>query len=194
MLDFLQRVRARRHFSALMPKQYFGTDGIRGVPGTAPLDDATLNAVGRAVGAYLHQEHSEPHALVGMDTRESGSHLVGILAAGPRQSGVDVTFAGVLTTPGVACLVRQNDFHAGVVISASHNPYQDNGVKLFSHEGMKFPDSVEEEIEADIRKHRAENASFSLPVLRPDDSLHNQYLSFLRDRVVPGASLKGLRI
>src|SRR5262245_967472 len=140
-----------------MPKKYFGTDGIRGVPGTPPLDDATLHAAGRAVGAYLHRFASTnpktpPHALIAMDTRESGSHLAGILAAGLLQSGADVTFAGVLTTPGVACLVRQNDFHAGVVISASHNPYHDNGVKLFSHEGMKFPDAVEEEVEAAIAR------------------------------------------
>jgi len=77
-----------------------------------------------------------------MDTRESGPHLGSVLAAGLRQAGASVAFAGVITTPGVACLVRQNDFQAGVVISASHNPFQDNGVKLFSHTGMKFPDAV----------------------------------------------------
>jgi len=102
-----------------MSKQFFGTDGIRGVPGTPPLDDATLYAVGRSVGIYLHKNHSAPHALIAMDTRESGPHIAAILAAGLRESGVPVTFAGVLTTPGVACLVRQNDFDAGVVISAS---------------------------------------------------------------------------
>ncbi|GAC1630438.1 MAG: phosphoglucosamine mutase [Candidatus Acidiferrum sp.] len=110
------------------------------------------------------------------------------------KGGASVSFAGVLTTPGVACLVRQNDFHVGVVVSASHNPYQDNGVKLFSHEGMKFPDAVEEEIEAGILKHRIEKPSYSLPVLRPDDSLHHQYLDFLRSRMIFGASLKGLRV
>jgi phosphoglucosamine mutase len=193
MLDFFERVRARRHFSAPMPKQYFGTDGIRGVPGTAPLDDATLHAVGRAVGAYLHQEHSEPHALIAMDTRESGSHLAGILAAGLEQSGVEVTFAGVLTTPGVACLVRQNDFHAGVVISASHNPYHDNGVKLFSHQGMKFPDAVEEEIEAAIPRFLYEPARKAKGLVA-DESLHGQYLDFLRSRVLAGADLRGMRI
>lgn len=176
-----------------MPKQYFGTDGIRGVPGTPPLDDLTLHAVGRAVGAYLHQEHTDPHALIGMDTRESGSHIAGILAAGLKQSGVDVTFAGVLTTPGVACLVRQNDFHAGVVISASHNPFHDNGVKLFSHEGMKFPDAVEEEIEAEIPRFLKEPAT-EPSALAADESLHRQYLEFLRSRVLDGAKLKGMRI
>jgi phosphoglucosamine mutase len=176
-----------------MPKQYFGTDGIRGVPGTPPLDDATLHAVARAVGAYLHKEHKDPHALIGVDTRESGSHIAGILAAGLGQSGVDVTFAGVLPTPGVACLVRQNDFHAGVVISASHNPYHDNGVKLFSHEGMKFPDAVEEEIEAGIPRFLKEPAT-AANALVANESLHGEYLDFLRSRVLTGAQLQGMRI
>ena len=176
-----------------MPKQYFGTDGIRGVPGTPPLDDATLHAVGQAVGTYLHKEHSEPHALIGMDTRESGPHMAGLLTAGLQEAGVDVTLAGVLTTPGVACLVRLNDFHAGVVISASHNPFHDNGVKLFSHAGMKFPDAAEEEIEAEIPRFLKE-AAVSSHALTADESLHQEYLEFLRSRVLEGAKLQGMRI
>jgi phosphoglucosamine mutase len=177
-----------------MTKQFFGTDGIRGVPGTPPLDGATLYAVGRAVGLYLHQKHSAPHALIAMDTRESGPHIAAILAAGLGESGVQVTFAGVLTTPGVACLVRQNDFDAGVVISASHNPFHDNGVKLFSHQGMKFPDAVEEEIEAEIDSFLREGKTPAGARLSTDDSLHSQYLDFLRSRVLDGANLKGLRV
>jgi len=177
-----------------MAKQFFGTDGIRGVPGTPPLDDRTLEAVGRAVGAYLHKDHHLPHALIGMDTRESGPHIAATLAAGLKQSAVDVTFAGVLTTPGVACLVRQNDFDLGVVISASHNPFHDNGVKLFSHAGMKFPDAVEEEIEAAIPGFMRESAEGPGGAPSKDQSLHSQYLDFLRSRVLPGANLKGLRI
>jgi len=177
-----------------MPRQFFGTDGIRGVPGTSPFDDATLFALGLSVGEFLHRGHSSPHALIGTDTRESGPHIAGVVAAGLKKGGASVSSAGILTTPGVACLVRQNDFHVGVVVSASHNPYQDNGVKLFSHEGMKFPDSVEEEIEAGILKHRAERLPFTPLELRPGDSLHHQYLSFLRNRVIQGASLKGLRV
>ena len=129
-----------------------------------------------------------------MDTRESGPHIAAILAAGLKQSKVDVTFAGVLTTPGVACLVRQNDFDLGVVISASHNPFHDNGVKLFSHAGMKFPDSVEEQIEAEIPRFLCESANSPEAVLSPDESLHSQYLDFLRSRVLPAANLKGLRL
>jgi phosphoglucosamine mutase len=177
-----------------MPRQFFGTDGIRGVPGVSPLDDATLFALGRAVAEYLHRDHPSPHALIGTDTRESGPHIASVVAAGLAQGGASVSFAGVLTTPGVACLVRNNDFHVGVVISASHNPYQDNGVKLFSHEGMKFPDAVEEEIEVGLQRYRAENPAVGSRSLNPDDSLHNQYLDFLHSRVISGASLKGLRI
>lgn len=177
-----------------MGKELFGTDGMRGVPGTPPLDDATLYATGRAVAAYLHREHRAPHVMIGMDTRESGPHIASVLAAGLEKAGARVGFAGVLTTPGIACLVRQNDYHAGAVISASHNPYHDNGVKLFSHAGMKFPDVVEEEIERDIFKHRNDAVPSDLPKLKADDKLHAEYLAFLRSRVIPGAKLAGLRI
>ncbi|HVO58503.1 MAG TPA: phosphoglucosamine mutase [Dongiaceae bacterium] len=179
-----------------MGKQYFGTDGVRGVPGTPPLDDQTLHAISRALGAYLKRHHASPHALIGMDTRESGPHIALLLAAGLRQSGVDVTLAGVLTTPGVACIVRQNDFDAGVVISASHNPFHDNGVKLFSHAGMKFPDAVEEEIESGIPQFMQEPPRAAADSPAGDESLHAEYLEFLRSRVLPGAAekLQGLRI
>jgi len=180
-----------------MAKELFGTDGIRGVPGTPPLDDATLHATGRSVSAYLKREHGAAHVLIGMDTRESGPHLAAVLAGGLAQAGATVAFAGVITTPGIACLVRQNDFQAGVVISASHNPFQDNGVKLFSHAGMKFPDAVEEELEADIFQHRGEAPEAppkNLPRLTADESLHNEYLGFLQKRFIPGAKLTGFRI
>src|SRR6202158_4743330 len=130
-----------------MAKQLFGTDGIRGLPGTAPLDDATLYAPGRALAIYLRREHPHSRVLLGMDTRESGPHIASILAAGIFAAGGSVAFAGIITTPGVGFLLRQSNCEAGVVISASHNPFHDNGVKLFSHAGMKFPDSVEEVIE-----------------------------------------------
>src|SRR6266704_1682033 len=177
-----------------MPKELFGTDGIRGVPGTPPLDDATLYATGRSLGAYLKREHGAAHVLIGLDTRESGPHIAALLAAGLTAAGATVAFAGVISTPGVACLVRQNDFQAGVVISASHNPFQDNGVKLFSHAGMKFPDGVEEELEAGILKHRNDATPKNLPPLTADESLEVEYLDFLRKRFIPGAKLAGFRI
>jgi phosphoglucosamine mutase len=177
-----------------MPKELFGTDGIRGVPGTPPLDDATLFATGRSLGAFLRRENPKPHALIGMDTRESGPHIASLLAAGLAESGASVALAGVITTPGVACLVRQSDFQAGVVISASHNPFHDNGVKLFSHAGIKFPDSVEEGLETDIFRHRSETQPKSVPALAADESFDAEYLAFLRSRLIPGARLAGLRI
>jgi phosphoglucosamine mutase len=177
-----------------MPKELFGTDGIRGVPGTPPLDDATLYATGRALGAYLLRELGSAHVLIGMDTRESGPHIAALLAAGLAKAGAPVACAGVITTPGVACLVRQNDFQAGVVISASHNPYHDNGVKLFSHAGMKFADAVEERMEADILAHRFDAPPSDPPLLTADESLHSQYLEFLRKHILDGATLSGFRI
>jgi phosphoglucosamine mutase len=177
-----------------MAKELFGTDGIRGEPGKSPLDDATLYAAGRALGAYLAKQNRKTRVMIGMDTRESGPHIAALLAAGLKAAGTETAFAGIITTPGVACLVRQNGFQAGVVISASHNPFQDNGVKLFSDAGMKFPDAIEEELEKDIFKMRAEGAPKNSPVPHADDSLDAQYLEFLRGRVIPGAKLKGFRI
>jgi phosphoglucosamine mutase len=177
-----------------MAKELFGTDGIRGVPGKEPLDDSTLYAAGVALGAYLKKAHGGSHVLIGMDTRESGPHIAALLAAGLERAGGSTAFAGVITTPGVACLVRENDFQAGVVISASHNPYHDNGVKLFSHEGMKFPDAEEEQIEAEILRLRKEPVPATRPALVADHSLHVEYLGFLKSRVIEGASLSGFRI
>ncbi len=177
-----------------MAKQLFGTDGIRGIPGTAPLDDQTLYATGRGLGKYLLREHGSAHVLIGMDTRESGPHIAALLAEGLRESGASVESAGILTTPGVACLVRQNDYQAGVVISASHNPYHDNGVKLFSHAGMKFPDSDEEKIEAYIERHVGDRMPERCAPLSPNEGLHEEYLGFLRAHTLAGAKLEGFRI
>jgi phosphoglucosamine mutase len=177
-----------------MAKELFGTDGIRGVPGTPPLDDATLFATGRSLGGYLKRSHGAAHVLIGMDTRESGPHIASVLAAGLAEARASVAFAGVISTPGVACLVRQNDFQAGVVISASHNPFQDNGVKLFSHAGMKFPDAIEEELEAQILEHRVVAVPENRPRLVADESLDDEYLDFLRSRIIPGAELSGFRM
>src|SRR5246500_5017312 len=177
-----------------MAKELFGTDGMRGVPGTPPLDDQTLYATGRAIGGYLEKEFGSAHVLIGMDTRESGPHIAQLLTAGLQAAGASAEFAGGITTPGVACLVRENDFQAGVVISASHNPYHDNGVKLFSHAGMKFPDAVEEALESEIVKLRKESARSQRPALVAKHTLHEEYLDFLRSRVIPGANLRGKRL
>jgi phosphoglucosamine mutase len=177
-----------------MTKELFGTDGIRGIPGSPPLDDATLYATGRGLGEFLNREHGSAHVLIGMDTRESGPHIAALLAAGLHKANATAAFAGVITTPGIACLVRQNDYQAGVVISASHNPYHDNGVKLFSHEGMKFPDAEEERIEADIFRLRSQVVPPERPALVANHALHVEYLEFLKSHVLPGAQLSGFRM
>ncbi|HEV2521264.1 MAG TPA: phosphoglucosamine mutase [Candidatus Acidoferrales bacterium] len=177
-----------------MTKELFGTDGIRGIPGTYPLDDATLYGVARALGKYLLQTEPKPRVLIGMDTRESGPHIASQLAAGLADDRVEYVSAGVITTPGVACLVRQKNFSAGIVISASHNPFHDNGVKLFAGTGMKFPDDVEEHLEIEIHEHKDWETKLHGAPLRTDASFDEEYLSYLRSRVIPGASLAGLKM
>jgi len=137
-----------------MSKQLFGTDGIRGVPGEYPLDDLTLERIGAALGHYL-AEHSAgadavSRVLIGRDTRESGPHIEECIERGLAAGSAEFVSAGILTTPGVAWVVRNEGFAAGVIISASHNPYLDNGVKLISSAGMKFSDAAEAEIEREI--------------------------------------------
>ena len=177
-----------------MTKELFGTDGIRGIPGTYPLDDATLYGVARALGKYLLERDANPRVLIGMDTRESGPHIAAQLAAGLADDGVGFVSAGVISTPGVACLVRQNKFSAGMVISASHNPFHDNGVKLFAGTGMKFPDEVEEHLEIEIHNHKDyDTAPHGITVLA-DRALDEEYLAYLRGCVIPGAKLAGMKV
>ena len=177
-----------------MSKELFGTDGIRGIPGEYPLDDQTLYWVGHSIGGYLRLGNDHPRVLIGTDTRESGIHIASKIAAGLAEGGVRTSFAGVITTPGVACLVRKEGFAAGVVISASHNPYHDNGIKLFAGSGMKFPDGTEEQIEAEILRHRHGQPPSNATQLTPDRQLDEDYLEFLRGCLIPGASLAGLKV
>src|SRR5437868_763769 len=131
-------------------RQLFGTDGIRGVAGEYPLDGATVFAVGRAVGDRLHTSTGPERVLVGQDTRESSAWIADTVSAGLIASGMSVESAGVITTPGVAYLTRANGYAAGFVVSASHNPWQDNGIKVFSRDGFKLPDELEHQIEREI--------------------------------------------
>jgi phosphoglucosamine mutase len=174
----------------------FGTDGIRGVAGCSPLDHNTVYAVGLALGHSLRKSTTSPRVILGRDTRESGPWISAMLAAGLRQAGAEVESAGVITTPAVAFLARTHKFHAGVVISASHNPWQDNGIKLFGHDGYKLPDAVEASIEEEIHHHAAQSTApdpDSLPLLGDNRSFEADYVQFLIDSV-PGLSLSGLRI
>ena len=131
-------------------RKLFGTDGIRGVAGQFPLDRKTVYAIGLAVAHSLRKQHPNPHVLVGMDTRESSTEIAAVLTLGLRQGGAEATSAGVIPTPGVAYLARIRGFSAGVVISASHNPWQDNGIKIFGGDGYKLADAVELAIEDEI--------------------------------------------
>jgi phosphoglucosamine mutase len=128
----------------------FGTDGIRGVAGQAPLDRKTAQAVGAALGHWVIESKQNRQVVIGMDTRESSPWLADAVAGGLAWRGVNAEFAGVTTTPGVAYLAKNGPFAAGVMISASHNPYQDNGIKLIGHAGYKLADEQEERLETEI--------------------------------------------
>ena len=180
-----------------MGKELFGTDGVRGVPGEPPLDDRTLYAIGRALAGHLRASDATPRVLIGMDTRESGPQIALRLAEGLMDGGALPFSAGVITTPGVACLVRQNQFSAGLVVSASHNPYTDNGVKLIARTGMKFPDETEADIEQAIFAGRDtwENSARAFGIgLEPNPEFDQGYIEYLRSRVMIGASLGGMKI
>ena len=133
-------------------RKLFGTDGIRAVAGEAPLDRRTVWAVGVALATTLKAAGKPVRVVMGMDTRESGPWIAAVLAAGLREGGAVVESAGVITTPAIAFLARKHGFSAGVVISASHNPWRDNGIKVFGGDGFKLPDAVEMGIEAEIER------------------------------------------
>jgi phosphoglucosamine mutase len=160
-------------------KELFGTDGIRGVAGEYPLDPATVFAFGVALGHDATAAQAQPEILIGADTRESGRWIAELVAGGLESCGARVRYAGVITTPGVAYLTRTGPFLAGVMISASHNPYRDNGIKVFGHSGFKLPDDEEHAIEQEIfriREHHLEARPASLTI---DESLDRRYLDFM---------------
>jgi len=160
-------------------KQLFGTDGIRGVAGEFPLDPLTAYAFGVALGKDAALHAPEPEILIGADTRESGPWLAGMVAGGLTSQGARVRYAGVITTPGVAYLTRTGSFVAGVMISASHNPFQDNGLKVFGHSGFKLPDSEEHLIEQEIFALLAGSVTPAPMALEVEEGLSRQYLDYL---------------
>ena len=162
-----------------MGKELFGTDGIRGVAGEYPLDRATVFAFGAALGKDLASAPVSPEILIGADTRESSTWIAELVAGGLASQGLRVRYAGVVTTPGVAYLTRSGEFVAGLMISASHNPFQDNGLKVFGHSGFKLPDDEEHTIEQDIFRLLERHVSPSPLHLVVDEELDRQYLDFL---------------
>jgi phosphoglucosamine mutase len=182
-------------------RKLFGTDGIRAVAGVAPLDERTVFAVGVALAHTLGAGAAigPVRVLLGLDTRESGPWIAAALAAGLRDGGAAVENAGVITTPAIAYLARKHGFSAGVVISASHNPWQDNGIKIFGGDGYKLPDEVELGIEAEIERVLANDVKQILRSTQEDnsegdalpevnESFRAEYVQFLLD-TVPGLSL-----
>jgi phosphoglucosamine mutase len=179
--------------------ELFGTDGIRGVAGQYPLDRPTIERIGYSLAIELTKRSGRaPRLVIGRDTRESGKWIEAALARGLRAARAGARFAGVITTPGVAYLTRALDADAGVVISASHNSYEDNGIKVFSPSGRKLDDEAEREIERSLDDESVEptlvRSTFSEDEIETDASLGDKYLAFLRDEVGAGLSLKGLRI
>ena len=182
--------------------ELFGTDGIRGVAGQYPLDRTTIEQIGYSLAIELARRLGRsPRLVVGRDTRESGEWIEAALARGARAARADSRFAGVITTPGVAYLTRSLDADAGVVISASHNSYEDNGIKVFSASGRKLDDDAEQAIERSLSDETAPRSDeFIRRVTWPDDkietdaSLGEKYLAFLRGEVGAGVNLKDLKI
>ena len=136
-------------------RKLFGTDGIRGVANKEPMTPETMVKVGRAAAHLLKGSTERPAIVIGKDTRLTGYMLETALTAGITSMGVDVLLVGPLPTPGIAFITRSLRADAGVVISASHNPYEDNGVKFFSDDGLKLPDAMEQRIEELIRNGRS---------------------------------------
>lgn len=176
-------------------KKLFGTDGIRGVAGQSPLDAATVYAVGLALAHTLSAKTASPPVLLGMDTRESSNWIAATLTAGLKEGGASVESAGVITTPAIAFLAHTHGFAAGVVISASHNPWQDNGIKLFGPDGYKLPDAVELAIEEEIFRQLADLTTPPQRSIPPkvNEADRSEYVRFLL-AAVPGLSLDGRRI
>lgn len=160
--------------------------------GEPPLDARTAFAVGFALGEFARHLDSDPAVLIGMDTRESGPWLAASVAGGLHAQGVRCHFAGVLTTPGVAYLTKTGRYVAGVMISASHNPFQDNGIKVFSHAGLKFPDEREELLEAGILEFLSSSAIAEPLALEEDRAFDEQYMGYLASTMPIG--LRGTRI
>lgn len=178
-------------------KALFGTDGIRGEAGKFPLDSETVKKIGESLADHLIQSGKGAVIVVGRDTRESGVWLEQALIEGATNAGAECHSAGVITTPGVAYLTGELKANAGVVISASHNPYHDNGIKIFSASGQKIADEVERLIEADIFAGTeppvsTENAPKA--ATHESDQLQSRYLDFLSSRIGNGLSLDGLKM
>jgi len=174
-------------------KKLFGTDGIRAVAGDYPLDEQSIAILGRAMMDLLRAEGLPPRVLIGRDTRESGDWIEKAINRGIEAGGGHAASAGVIPTSAVSHLTRTFGFSAGIVISASHNPYHDNGIKIFSPDGYKIPDPWEERLEAEI--HAGKSVSGPGPSDASPDPLYlREYEHFLLRKFSPGPGTKPIRI
>jgi phosphoglucosamine mutase len=177
-----------------MQREFFGTDGIRGTVGQAPITPDFVLRLAHAVGQVLRKTVARPVVLIGKDTRISGYMLESALESGFNSAGVDVVLLGPLPTPGVAYLTRAQRASLGVVISASHNPFEDNGIKFFSAHGTKLPESWELAVEVALREapHWAQSAG--LGKTRRLDDAAGRYIEFCKSTFANDLTLKGLKI
>ena len=177
-----------------MTRTYFGTDGIRGTVGQAPITADFMLRLGHAVGRVLRTTELRPTVLIGKDTRISGYMIESALEAGFASAGVDVLLTGPLPTPGVAYLTRALRLSLGVVISASHNPFGDNGIKFFSARGEKLPDAWEQQVEAALAQPPQWVDSDNLGKARRIDDARGRYIEFCKGTFSTELSLKGLKV
>jgi phosphoglucosamine mutase len=177
-----------------MSRQFFGTDGIRGTVGQAPITPDFVLRLGHAVGQVLRRTTERPTVLIGKDTRISGYMLESALEAGFASAGVDVLLTGPLPTPGVAYLTRALRLDLGVVISASHNPFQDNGIKFFSARGEKLPDDWERDVEAALSHQPTWVPSHQLGKARRLEDARGRYIEFCKGTFEQALSLKGMKL
>ncbi len=177
-----------------MTRQYFGTDGIRGTVGQSPITPDFVLRLGHAVGQVLKLNEARPTVLIGKDTRISGYMLESALESGFNSAGVDVVLLGPLPTPGVAYLTRAQRASLGVVISASHNPFADNGIKFFSARGNKLPDAWEMAVEAAVQRLPQWVESVHLGRSRRLDDASGRYIEFCKSTFANDLTLKGLKI
>jgi phosphoglucosamine mutase len=177
-----------------MSRQYFGTDGIRGTVGQAPITPDFVLRLAHAVGRVLKRTEERPTVLIGKDTRISGYMLESALESGFNSAGVDVVLLGPLPTPGVAYLTRAQRASLGVVISASHNAFADNGIKFFSAQGSKLPDAWELSVEAALQEPPVWAESARLGKTRRLDDAAGRYIEFCKSTFANDLTLKGLKI
>ena len=177
-----------------MTRKYFGTDGIRGTVGEAPITPDFVLRLAHAVGRVLRRTEARPTVLIGKDTRISGYMLESALESGFNSAGVDVVLLGPLPTPGVAYLTRAQRASLGVVISASHNPFPDNGIKFFSAQGTKLNDGWELAVEAVLEEPPVWVDSATLGKTRRLDDAAGRYIEFCKSTFAHDLTLKGLKI